>query len=38
VIAATTALEIIGPTPGTVIKRWQLSSFSARVSILVDTA
>jgi hypothetical protein len=28
-IAATTALEMIGPTPGTVITRWQASSCSA---------
>src|SRR6516164_11862536 len=27
-IAATTALEMIGPTPGTVITRWQASSCS----------
>jgi hypothetical protein len=36
-IAATTALEMIGPTPGTVIRRW-LSSCSGRASISVDTA
>src|SRR5437762_2768750 len=36
-IAATTALEMIGPTPGIVIRRWQLSSCSARASISVDT-
>jgi hypothetical protein len=28
-IAATTALAMIGPTPGTVISLWQLSSCSA---------
>jgi hypothetical protein len=37
-IAATTALEMIGPTPGTVITRWQPSSCSASASISVDTA
>jgi hypothetical protein len=37
-IAATTALEIIGPTPGTVITRWQPSSCCASASISADTA
>src|SRR6266478_1244729 len=36
-IAATTALEMIGPTPGTVISRWQPSSCSASASISADT-
>jgi hypothetical protein len=37
-IAATTALERIGPTPGTVIRRWQLSSCSTSASISAGTA
>src|SRR5262245_4439032 len=37
-IAATTALEMIEPTPGTVITRWQPSSCSASDSISADTA
>jgi hypothetical protein len=37
-IAATTALEMIGPTPGTVITRWQASSCSASDSMSADTA
>src|SRR6516162_1333632 len=37
-IAATTELEMIGPTPGTVITRWQASSCSASDSISADTA
>jgi len=36
-MAATMALEIIGPTPGTVISRWQLLSCSASASISVYT-
>ena len=36
-IAATTALEMIGPTPGTVINRWQLSSCCASASISAET-
>jgi transposase len=31
------ALEMIGPTPGTVIKRWQLASWSAKPSISAET-
>src|SRR5262249_42415193 len=37
-IAATMALEMIGPTPGTVITRWQPSSCCASASISADTA
>src|SRR5215510_3477382 len=37
-IAATTALEMIGPTPGTVITRWQASSCSTSDSMSADTA
>jgi len=37
-IAATTALEMIGPIPGTVITRWQASSCSASDSMSADTA
>jgi hypothetical protein len=37
-LAATTALEMIGPTPGTLMSLWQLSSCLASASISVDTA
>jgi len=36
-IAATTALETIGPTPGMLISRWQLASCFANASISLDT-
>ena len=36
-MAATTALEMIGPIPGTVIRRWQPSSCSASASMSADT-
>ena len=35
---ATTALEMIGPIPSTVIRRWQATSLSERLSISADTA